>query len=317
MDFSLPLLAALAIAFAIGSNDTSNSFGICIGCGLLTMKKVAYILFVLVFLGFLFGGGRVLHTVGGEIVDVNEVIVSTSLLVSSAAIVAANYFRTPVSSHQAIVTSLIGSAFALGKEIEISTVIKIILSWVISPFGALAFAVVVYWLMERFLPKRPLLQVESVLRVLLIIGASVIGFNTGANELATALAPAIWFGTMNAFEGAIIGSAMLFAGAWLVSIRVAEAMGKGITSLDPFSGFAAQFATGITVLVFTFLGMPISTSYCTVGAITGVGLYKGLGGVKHAFLKRVVASWITTPIVSFTVSFMITSNLNHLIQPTF
>lgn len=305
MDFGLPLLAALAIAFAVGSNDTSNSFGICVGCGLLTMKRATYFLFVLVFLGFLFGGGRVLHTVGGEIVKINEVIVSTSLLVSSAAIVAANYFRTPVSSHQAIVMSLIGSAFALGREIEMSTVIKIVLSWIISPFGALVFAIVIYWLMERFLSKRPLLQVERILKVLLIAGASVIGFNTGANELATALAPAIWFGTMNAFEGAIIGSAMLFAGAWLVSIRVAEAVGKGITSLDPFSGFAAQFAAGITVLIFTFLGMPVSTSYCTVGAITGVGLYKGLGGVKLAFLKRIVASWITTPAVAFTVSFVI------------
>lgn len=305
MDFGLPLLAALAIAFAVGSNDTSNSFGICVGCGLLTMKRATYFLFVLVFLGFLFGGGRVLHTVGGEIVKINEVIVSTSLLVSSAAIVAANYFRTPVSSHQAIVMSLIGSAFALGREIEMSTVIKIVLSWIISPFGALAFAIVIYWLMERFLSKRPLLQVERILKVLLIAGASVIGFNTGANELATALAPAIWFGTMNAFEGALIGSAMLFAGAWLVSIRVAEAVGKGITSLDPFSGFAAQFAAGITVLIFTFLGMPVSTSYCTVGAITGVGLYKGLGGVKLAFLKRIVASWITTPAVAFTVSFVI------------
>ncbi|WP_290595612.1 MULTISPECIES: inorganic phosphate transporter [unclassified Archaeoglobus] len=313
MDFSLPLLAAFAIAFAIGSNDTSNSFGICVGCGLLTIRRAIYLLFILVFFGLLLGGSKVLHTVGGEIVEPDEVIVSISLLVSSAAIVAANYLRTPVSSHQAIVMSLIGSAFALGKEIEISTVIKIVLSWIISPFGALVSAIAIYWLMEKSLSKRPLLQVERVLRILLIIGASIIGFNTGANELATALAPAIWFGTMNLLEGAIFGSAMLFLGAWLVSVRVAEVVGKGITALDPFSGFAAQFAAGITVLVFTFLGMPVSTTYCTVGAITGVGLYKGLSGVKFAFIKRIVASWMLTPATAFIASFATTTLVHQLI----
>ncbi|WP_456468906.1 anion permease [Archaeoglobus sp.] len=313
MDFSLPLLAAFAIAFAIGSNDTSNSFGICVGCGLLTIRRAIYLLFVLVFLGLLFGGGRVLHTVGGEIVELDEIVVSASLLVSSAAIVAANYLRAPVSSHQAIVMSLIGSAFALGKEIDMSTVTKIILSWIISPFGALVLAIGMYWLMEKILSQKPALRVERVLRILLIIGASVIGFNTGANELATALAPAIWFGAMNLLEGAIFGSAMLFLGAWLVSVRVAEVVGKGITALDPFSGFAAQFAAGITVLLFTFLGMPVSTTYCTVGAITGVGLYKGLSGVRFAFIKRIVASWVLTPATAFTTSFAITLFVSQLI----
>ncbi len=307
MDFSLPLLAAFAIAFAIGSNDTSNSFGVCVGCGLLTIRRAIYLLFILVFFGLHLGGSKVLHTVGGEIVELNEVIVSISLLVSSAAIVTANYLRTPVSSHQAIVMSLIGSAFALGKDVDVSTVIKIVLSWIVSPFGALIFAIAMYWFMEKSLSKRPPLQVERVLRVLLIIGASIIGFNTGANELATALAPAVWFGAMNLLEGAVFGSMMLFLGAWFVSVRVAEVVGKGITALDPFSGFAAQFAAGITVLIFTFLGMPVSTTYCTVGAITGVGLYKGLSGVKFAFIKRIVASWMLTPATAFIASFAITA----------
>ncbi|AAB90449.1 MULTISPECIES: inorganic phosphate transporter [Archaeoglobus] len=311
MDVTIALVAALAIAFAIGSNDTCNSFGICVGCGLLTMKRAAYILFLLVFAGMLFGSGRIMDTVGREMVELNEIVVSVSLIISSAAIVAANYLRTPVSSHQAIVMSLIGSAFALGNRIDVSTVAKIVLSWVISPFGALLLSIVFYWIMERTLAKLPALRVERVLRVLLFIGATVIGFNTGANELATALAPIVMFGVMNVFEAALLGSAMLFLGAWIVSVRVAEVVGKGITALDPFTGFAAQFAAGITVLLFTLIGMPVSTTYCTVGAVTGVGLYKSVRGVKFAFLKRIVASWILTPFTAFTLSFILTLLLSQ------
>ncbi len=310
------LIAALAIAFAIGSNDTSNAFGICVGCGLITIKRATLVLFILVFLGFILAGSRVMHTVGGEIAEVDEFIVATSLLVSSASIVAANYLRTPVSSHQAIVASLIGSALAVGRKVDTTTVTKIVLSWIVSPFGALLFAVLIYWVMERLFSERPALKVERVLRVLLLIAASIIGFNTGANELATALAPVVWLGgmgTMNVVGMGLLGSAALFLGALLVSIRVAEVVGKGITTLDSFSGFAAQIAAGVTVLLFTFLGMPVSTSYCTVGAVTGVGIYKGLGGVRFAFLKRIAASWVLTPTLAFSASFAAT----HLLQSVF
>ncbi len=301
-----PLIAALAIAFAIGSNDTSNAFGICVGCGLITIKRATFVLFFLVLIGFIIAGGRVMHTVGGDIAELNELVVSTSLLVSSASIVAANYLRTPVSSHQAIVASLVGSALALGKRVDLTTVTKIVLSWIVSPLGALLFAILIYWVMEKLLSERPALKVERVLRVLLLIAASIIGFNTGANELATALAPVVWLGAMDVMTAAVLGSATLFLGALLVSIRVAEVVGKGITTLDSFSGFAAQLAAGMTVLVFTFLGMPVSTSYCTVGAVTGVGIYKGLGGVRFAFLKRITASWILTPTLAFAASFAVT-----------
>ncbi len=311
MDMTIALIAALAIAFAIGSNDTCNSFGICVGCGLLTIKRASYILFLLVFAGMLFGSGRIIDTVGRELVELDEIVVSISLIISSAAIVAANYLRTPVSSHQAIVMSLIGSAFALGNRIDVSTVAKIVLSWIVSPFGALFLSILIYWIMENTLSKLPLLKVERILRVLLFVGAMIIGFNTGANELATALAPIVAFGAMDVLEAALLGSAMLFLGAWIVSVRVAEVVGKGITALDPFTGFAAQFAAGLTVLLFTAIGMPVSTTYCTVGAVTGVGLYKSVRGVKFAFLKRIVASWILTPFAAFTVSFAVTLLLSQ------
>ncbi len=307
------LIAALAIAFAIGSNDTSNAFGICVGCGVLTMRRAILVLFFLVFAGFVLAGSRVIQTVGGEVVELNRMVVSVSLLISSASIVLANYFRTPVSSHQAIVASLVGSALALGRKVDLTTVTKIVLSWIISPLGALLFAIAIYWSMERSLSEKPALKVERVLRILLLLAASIIGFNTGANELATALAPVVWLGAMGVVGAAIAGSTMLFLGAMLVSIRVAEVVGKGITTLDSFSGFAAQLAAGVTVLIFTFLGMPVSTSYCTVGAVTGVGIYKGFGGVKFAFIKRIAASWVLTPATALAASFAVT----YALQSTF
>ncbi len=51
-----------------------------------------------------------------------------------------------------------------------------------------------------------------------------------------------------------LGAFFVFLGAVLLSNRVIETVGKGITALDPYSGFAAQLGAGSCVLLFTFLG---------------------------------------------------------------
>jgi PiT family inorganic phosphate transporter len=264
---------------------------------------------VLVLAGIIIGGSKVMSTVGEGIAELDGTIVTISLLTSSAAIITANWLKTPVSSHQAIVASLVGSALALGKPVDLSTITKIVISWIVSPFGALLMAVSIYWLMEQFISKLPMLKIERILRILLLIAGSVIAFNTGANELATALGPAVYYGVLTPIQAGVVGAVMLFLGARLVSMRVVETVGKGITSLDPYSGFAAQFGAGLTVLFFTVIGMPVSTSYCIVGAITGVGLYKSLRGVRFAFLKRIMASWFLTPTIAMMVSYLFTSSV--------
>ncbi|PMP95156.1 MAG: inorganic phosphate transporter, partial [Thermodesulfobacterium geofontis] len=88
--------------------------------------------------------------------------------------------------------------------------------------------------------------------------------------------------------------------------RVIETVGKGITSLDPFSGFVAQIGAGICIFIFTLLGMPISTTYCMIGAISGVGMTKGLSTVKISLLKKIAINWLITLFTSFFLSFIFT-----------
>jgi PiT family inorganic phosphate transporter len=97
-----------------------------------------------------------------------------------------------------------------------------------------------------------------------------------------------------------------------LSPRVIETVSRGITVLDPFSGFAAQFGAGTCVLLFTSLGMPVSTTYCIIGAITGVGILKGMGTVRFHLLKRILLAWILAPLVSFALGFLMIRAIQHL-----
>lgn len=297
----IPLISCVLIAFSIGSNDTSNAFGISVGAGIITFRKAIYLLGVLVFIGAVLQGRNVMRTVGKELVVLNLEILCVSLLVSAFVIILANWKRLPVSSHQAIIGSLVGSGFAFGSVVRFDTLLKIVESWVISPIGSLFLAIIVYRVMEEIFHRLPVFKVERILRMLLILNGILIAYNTGANELATALGPIVCYGILTPLQAAMIGTVMLWLGAFMLSERVVETVGKGITSLDAFSGFSAQFSAGISVLIFTTLGMPVSTTYCIIGGIIGVGMLKGVGTIRFHLLRKIMLSWVVTPLLTFGI----------------
>lgn len=298
------VVASLLIAFGIGSNDASNALGICIGAGIIKLKRAIFLFGILVFLGILLQGQKVMKTVGKNIVDVNLSIAIVALALSAILIIISNWRKLPLSTHQVIIGSLIGSAVASDSTVNITSIIKIIISWIVSPFVALGFSFILYKILEKTLSKFPFFQIEKLLRAFLIFSGMLISYNTGANELATVLGPLMHSGIeINKVLIFSIASIMVFSGALLLSHRVIETVGKGITTLDPYSGFAAQLGAGACVLFFTFLGMPISTTYCIIGGISGVGLTKGINTVKLGLLKKIAINFVVTPSLAFLLGY--------------
>ncbi|MEM2086836.1 MAG: inorganic phosphate transporter [Archaeoglobaceae archaeon] len=296
----ISLVAFLLIAFSIGSNDTSNAFGICIGCRIISVRKSIILLFALVLIGALFQGDRVVKTVGYELVATSVQISAVALIISAVIIVIANIRGLPVSTHQVIVGSLFGSGVAFGTSVSVETLSKIVLSWLLSPFISGFLAILVFLSIEKFLRHYNFLQVEKILKSLLLCSAVVIAYNMGANELATAIAPIAR--SRDYHSTAFLGAISVSIGAFTLSRRIAETLCKGITTLDPKSGLSAHFGAGLAVYLFTILGMPVSATYSLVGGITAVGLLKGVRTVKFRVLKRIALNWAFAPILAFILS---------------
>lgn len=188
----IPIIACGLIALGIGSNDTSNALGICIGCEIIKFKRAVLLFWLFVWIGITLQGGKVMRTVGKELLEINLYILSIALLISAILIIISNWKKLPVSTHQVIIGSLTGSGIASGMDVNYSSLLQIILSWAVSPLGALFLSLMLYRVMEKTLSKLPLLQIERILKVLLLISGVLIAYNTGANELATVLGPVIY-----------------------------------------------------------------------------------------------------------------------------
>ncbi|MEP6475488.1 MAG: inorganic phosphate transporter, partial [Gemmatimonadota bacterium] len=76
--------------------------------------------------------------------------------------------------------------------------------------------------------------------------------------------------------------------------RIVKTMGTKITRLRPFGGFCAETAGGITVLIASSLGVPVSTTHTITGAIVGVGASQRISAVRWGVARQIVWAWLLT-----------------------
>jgi PiT family inorganic phosphate transporter len=88
---------------------------------------------------------------------------------------------------------------------------------------------------------------------------------------------------------AAIGLGTYFGG-W----RIVRTMGSKITKLQPYGGFCAETGGGVTILVMSHFGIPVSTTHTITGAIVGVGATRRLSAVRWGVARSVVWAWILT-----------------------
>jgi PiT family inorganic phosphate transporter len=77
-----------------------------------------------------------------------------------------------------------------------------------------------------------------------------------------------------------------------------ETVGKKLVRLDPFSALIVVLAEAITVHLYTFIGVPVSTSQAVVGGVLGVGLVKGINTVSRRTLMNILIGWFLTPAIA-------------------
>jgi PiT family inorganic phosphate transporter len=80
------------------------------------------------------------------------------------------------------------------------------------------------------------------------------------------------------------------AGGW----RIIKTMGQRITKLNPFGGFAAETAGGLTIVANAVFGIPVSTTHTITGAIVGVGASRRVSAVRWGITRRIVYAWVLT-----------------------
>ena len=164
----------------------------------------------------------------------------------------------------------------------------------------------------------------------LLISGCVFGFfmawGIGANDVANAMGTSVGARALTLSQAILVACIFEFAGAYLAGGEVTSTIRKGI--IDPviladspdllvFGMMASLLAAGTWLLIASFNGWPVSTTHSIVGAIVGfaaVGI--SVDAVSWSRVGSIVSSWVVSPLMAGTISFLIFRSVQNLILNT-
>lgn len=133
----------------------------------------------------------------------------------------------------------------------------------------------------------------------LLCSAALLSFAHGANDVANAVGPlaaiyeAVKQGAVATTAATplwvmVLGAAGLSVGLALYGARLIRTVGKEITELDNMRAYSIAMSATLTVIVASQLGMPVSTTHISIGAVFGVGFLRELLKVNYAKMEAAV-----------------------------
>jgi PiT family inorganic phosphate transporter len=171
------------------------------------------------------------------------------------------------------------------KKVWQPSVVEIVL------FSGLAF-VLAYIAARPYIAKRikglqnRKRQVYRLFDLPLIVGAALLSFAHGANDVANAVGPlAAIVSTIGDNSGIaskvtiplwvmVIGAFGIALGLGLFGPKLINIVGEKITRLNSPRAYCVALSSAITVLIATTLGLPVSSTHIAVGAVFGVGFLR-------------------------------------------
>ncbi len=162
--------------------------------------------------------------------------------------------------------------------------------------------------------------------ILAIIFGLYMTWGIGANDLANAMGTSVGAGAVTIKQAICIAIIFEFAGAVLAGGHVTGTIRKGI--IDPtsivnspeilvYGMLASLLAAAFWLMIASWKGWPVSTTHSIIGALIGFAIV-GIGpdAVKWNKVASVVGSWVVSPVVGGTISFLLVMSTRKLIFDT-
>jgi PiT family inorganic phosphate transporter len=136
------------------------------------------------------------------------------------------------------------------------------------------------------------ISAQGLLDVLHYLSAGIVSFARGLNDTPKMAALLLVHPLLPGRTGLVVTGLAIALGGITCARRVATTMSERITPMNAGQGFAANLATGILVILASRLGLPVSTTHVSVGALTGIGLVNREADVRT--LRSILLSWVLT-----------------------
>ncbi len=327
------LSSGLFLGWSLGANDAANVFGTAVGSRMVRFTTAALICGVFVVLGAFVSGTGAAQTLG-KLGAVNALGGSfMAALAAGLTVLWMTKLGLPVSTSQAIIGSIIGWNLFSDSYTDISSLLKILSTWIICPLLSAVIAALLFTLAKIFVRKIGvgLIRMDGYTRLALILAGAFGAYSLGANNIANVMGvfvpvapfPDLQFGQDFSVSSAqqlfLVGGLAIAVGVFTYSKRVMMTVGSELMTLTPLAAWVAVMSHSIVLFLFaserleqllanmslpTIPLVPVSSSQAVVGAVIGIGMLQGGREIQWPRIYGIVRGWVITPVSSCLLCFV-------------
>lgn len=327
----LVVITAIVFDYINGFHDAANAIATVVSTGVLPVRTAVMLAAVLNLVGA-FAGTAVAKTIASGFTDpgqVTQVVVLATLVGACIWNLLTWWLGIPSSSSHALIGALAGAVMAHGATFRWMTLVnKVLVPLVMAPATGfilgLGLMIAVIWTIRGVRTA----TVNHLSRRAQLLAASLMAFAHGSNDaqksmgiITLALAtfalknpnntlPAWMFPRTSAAGDMAVPMWVIAACAGAIALgtaaggqRIIKTMGSKIIRITPLQGCVANTAGGLTILVASKLGIPVSTTHCISTSIMGVGAARRLSAVRWGVAGNIIIAWVLTVPVSGLVAF--------------
>ena len=299
------LISGIYLGWGLGANDAANVFGTGVASGVVKYRTAIILTSIFVLIGAYLEGSKGIATYG----KLANFDLNTAFIASLAAAITINVLTIlalPVSTSQAIVGSMVAVGI-IGGDLNLKILTKVLLSWILTPIGAGIISYILYRILGWLIEGR--IKNVRVWSLMMKVGFFIVGiygaYTLGANNVANSVGVFVKAGMVSSTTAAIIGGLSIGLGVLTFSKRVMMTVGKKITNLSDFAALIAVLGQDLTVHIFTWVGVPVSTSQAIVGAVMGVGFVRSSKSLNLKVLANIGLGWLSTPTSSLIIALIL------------
>jgi phosphate/sulfate permease/DNA-binding CsgD family transcriptional regulator len=336
------LSSGLFLGWSLGANDAANIYGTAVGTRMVKFRTAAILASIFVIIGAVVQGAGASETLG-KLGSVSTLAAAfTVALAAALTVFLMTRLSLPVSTSQAIVGAIIGWNFYTNSVTDIGVLTKIVSTWISGPILGAIFAILLFMLLQFATKKAKLhlLYKDALVRFGLIVIGAFGAYSLGANNIANVMGvftDAIHFPELNfGFVSISSKQQLFFIGGIAIAIgiitysrHVMETVGNTLLPLTPEAALIVVLAQSMVLFIFSSQSLsnafvsiglppiplvPVSSSQVVIGAIIGIGLYKGGREIKLNILGSISLGWIATPIAAGILSFFMLFFVNNVFK---
>lgn len=301
-----------ALAFANGANDNFKGVATLWGGGDLTYRQAWFVANAATFIGALLAvylGAAVAKTFSGKGVVGPEILASGNFAMAfgagaAATVFLATFLRFPISTTHSILGALAGAGTALAwGNVDLSPLVKSgAIPLLVSPLLAAGATFTLWKIYSKLFPGRAE-KTSKMSRSLHIFSGSAVCFSRAVNDTPKIASIALIGSAAGMSHITVYGAiaVVMTLGGLLFVRRIAKVMSQQITQMSAPEGLTGNLVTAFLVIIASKMGLAVSTTHVSVGALFGIGLENGKADKRK--VAEIILSWVLTLPIAFGLAF--------------